>query len=137
MEQILVISAPNTAAVRQANCYMQIFNRGSKPISFDSSKSDITKILLNAKDETVIINDCSIIDDDGRRNEMLRHIITVSDSNDCQPHNLAIYSANAQSLLSAEKKICLTLPDDFAVSITKTEEAEMCKALNSMTNYII
>ncbi|MCM1219996.1 MAG: hypothetical protein NC548_36450 [Lachnospiraceae bacterium] len=137
MEQILAISASNPMAVRQANCYMQIFNRGSKPISFDSSKSDMTKAIINAKDETVIINDCNIIDDDGRRNEMLRHILTVNDSNDCQPHNLAIFSDNAQYLLPAEKKICLTLPDDFAVPMTKAEEAEMCSALNAVVNSMI
>lgn len=136
IQQILAISAPNQTAARQAAYYMQIFNRGSRLISFDSSKSDITKTLLHAKDETIIINDCSIIDNDNRRTEMLQHILTVDESNDCQPHNLAIFSFHAQYILPAEKKICLTLPENFAVSMTRAEEVEMCRALDSVVNYI-
>ncbi len=136
MEQNLVISAPNAAAVRLASYYLQIFNRGSNPLSFDSSKSDIRKALLHSKDETVVISDCSIIDNDARRTDMLQYILMTNDSNECQPHNLAIFSSHAQYILPAEKKICLTLPDDFAMPITKAEEIEMCRALDSVVNYI-
>ena len=136
LEQILVISAPDSTAVRQATNILQIFNRGEKTLSFDSSKSDIAKALIHSKDETVIINDCSLIDNDRRRTEMLQHILSVNDNNECQTHNLAIISSHAQFILPPEKKICLTLPDDFAVNMTKAEETEMCRALNSLVNMI-
>ena len=93
--------------------------------------------LLHAKDETVILSDRSIIDDDKKRTEMLQHILTENDNMDCQPHNLAIFSTHAQYLLPPEKKICLTLPKNFAPAMTTEEEAEMCDDLNYLVNIII
>lgn len=115
---------------------MQIFNRDTKPLTLCSNKSAVKTELLHAKDETVILSDRSIIDDDKKRTEMLQHILTENDSMDCQPHNLAIFSTHAQYLLPPEKKICLTLPENFAPAMTKEEEAEMCDDLNYLINTI-
>ena len=137
MERILTISAPDAASERFATLLMQIFNRGTKPLTLCSNKSAVKTELLHAKDETVILSDRSIIDDDKKRTEMLQHILTENDSMDCQPHNLAIFSTHAQYLLPPEKKICLTLPENFAPAMTKEEEAEMCDDLNYLVNFII
>lgn len=137
MERILTISAPDAASERFATLLMQIFNRGTKPLTLCSNKSAVKTELLHAKDETVILSDRSIIDDDKKRTEMLQHILTENDNMDCQPHNLAIFSTHAQYLLPPEKKICLTLPENFALAMTKEEEAEMCDDLNYLVNFII
>lgn len=136
MERILTISAPDAASERFATLLMQIFNRGTKPLTLCSNKSAVKTELLHAKDETVILSDRSIIDDDKKRTEMLQHILTENDNMDCQPHNLAIFSTHAQYLLPPEKKICLTLPENFALAMTKEEEAEMCDDLNYLINTI-
>lgn len=137
MERILTISAPDAASERFATLLMQIFNRGTKPLTLCSNKSAVRTELLHAKDETVILSDRSIIDDDKKRTEMLQHILTENDNMDCQPHNLAIFSTHAQYLLPPEKKICLTLPENFAPAMTTEEEAEMCDDLNYLVNFII
>ncbi len=137
MERILTISAPDAASERFATLLMQIFNRGTKPLTLCSNKRAVRTELLHAKDETVILSDRSIIDDDKKRTEMLQHILTENDNMDCQPHNLAIFSTHAQYLLPPEKKICLTLPENFALAMTKEEEAEMCDDLNYLVNIII
>ncbi|WP_456113184.1 hypothetical protein [Ruminococcus sp.] len=137
MERILTISAPDAASERFATLLMQIFNRGTKPLTFCSDKRAVRTELLHAKDETVILSDRSIIDDDKKRTEMLQYILTENDSMDCQPHNLAIFSTHAQYLLPPEKKICLTLPENFAPAMTKEEEAEMCDDLNYLVNIIV
>lgn len=137
MERILTISAPDAASERFATLLMQIFNRGTKPLTLCSNKSAVKMELLHAKDETVILSDRSIIDDDKKRTEMLQHILTENDNMDCQPHNLAIFSTHAQYLLPPEKKICLTLPENFAPAMTTEEEAEMCDDLNYLVNFII
>ena len=137
MERILTISAPDAASERFATLLMQIFNRGTKPLTLCSNKSAVKTELLHAKDETVILSDRSIIDDDKKRTEMLQHILTENDNMDCQPHNLAIFSTHAQYLLPPEKKICLTLPENFAPAMTTEEEAEMCDDLNYLVNFII
>ena len=137
MERILTISAPDAASERFATLLMQIFNRGTKPLTLCSNKSAMKTELLHAKDETVILSDRSIIDDDKKRTEMLQHILTENDNMDCQPHNLAIFSTHAQYLLPPEKKICLTLPKNFAPAMTTEEEAEMCDDLNYLVNIII
>lgn len=137
MERILTISAPDAASERFATLLMQIFNRGTKPLTLCSNKSAVKTELLHAKDETVILSDRSIIDDDKKRTEMLQHILTENDNIDCQPHNLAIFSTHAQYLLPPEKKICLTLLENFAPAMTKEEETEMCDDLNYLVNIIV
>ena len=137
MERILTISAPDAASERFATLLMQIFNRGTKPLTLCSNKGAVKTELLHAKDETVILSDRSIIDDDKKRTEMLQYILTENDNMDCQPHNLAIFSTHAQYLLPPEKKICLTLPENFALAMTKEEEAEMCDDLNYLVNIIV
>lgn len=137
MERILTISAPDAASERFATLLMQIFNRGTTPLNFCSSKSAVKTELLHAKDETVILSDRSIIDDDKKRTEILQHILTENNNMDCQPHNLAIFSTHAQYLLPPEKKICLTLTENFAPAMTKEEEAEMCDDLNYLVNIIV
>ena len=137
MERILTISAPDAASERFATLLMQIFNRGTKPLTLCSNKSAVKTELLHAKDETVILSDRSIIDDDKKRTEMLQHILTENDNMDCQPHTLAIFYTHAQYLLPPEKKICLTLPKNFAPAMTTEEEAEMCDDLNYLVNIII
>lgn len=137
MERILTISAPDAASERFATLLMQIYNRGTTPLTLCSDKRAVRTELLHAKDETVILSDRSIIDDDKKRTEMLQHILTENDSMDCQPHNLAIFSTHAQYLLPPEKKICLTLPENFALAMTKEEETEMCDDLNYLVNIII
>lgn len=67
MERILTISAPDAASERFATLLMQIFNRGTKPLTLCSNKSAVKTELLHAKDETVILSDRSIIDDDKKR----------------------------------------------------------------------
>lgn len=62
MERILTISAPDAASERFATLLMQIFNRGTKPLTLCSNKSAVKTELLHAKDETVILSDRSIID---------------------------------------------------------------------------
>ena len=67
MERILTISAPDAASERFATLLMQIFNRGTKPLTFCSDKRAVRTELLHAKDETIILSDRSIIDDDKKR----------------------------------------------------------------------
>ena len=68
MERILTISAPDAASERFATLLMQIFNRGTKPLTLCSNKRAVRTELLHAKDETVILSDRSIIDDDKKKN---------------------------------------------------------------------
>ena len=67
MERILTISAPDAASERFATLLMQIFNRGTKPLTLCSNKSAVKTELLHAKDETIILSDRSIVDDDKKR----------------------------------------------------------------------
>lgn len=67
IERILTISAPDAASERFATLLMQIFNRGTKPLTLCSNKSAVKTELLHAKDETIILSDRSIIDDDKKR----------------------------------------------------------------------
>ena len=85
MERILTISAPDAASERFATLLMQIFNRGTKPLTLCSNKSAVKKELLHAKDETVILSDRSIIDDDKKRTEMLQYDPNGNDNMDVSP----------------------------------------------------
>lgn len=135
--QKLVISSPDTDTTRQICYYLKIFSRGQLPISFDTNKAKIRKIFLNSKDETIIINDCSITDNEKRRTDMLQYVLSLDSDSESQPHNTAIISNTAQYLVPENQKICLNIGNDFYVEMTQAEEKEMCYALNCITRYFI
>ena len=137
LTQILAISSPDSNAARQAGYYMKIFNREDSAISFNTNKTKIRKTFCNSKDETIIINDCSIIHDEKRSIDMLQYILTLDCDSETQPHNTAIISDLAQYIIPEHQKICFNLGDEFYVEMTQAEEKEMCYALNCITNYII
>lgn len=137
MSQILAISSPDADSTRQACYYLKVFNRDKNVISFDTNKATIRKTFHNAKDETVIINDCSIVSNEKRRTEMLQYILTLDSDIETKPHNTAIISTIAQYLIPDNQKMCFTLSSDFYKEMTQEQEKEMCYALDCITRYII
>lgn len=137
ISQILVISSPNADSTRQSCYYLKVFNRDKNVISFDTNKTMIRKTFHNAKDETVIINDCSIVNNEKRRAEMLQYVLTLDTDSETNPHNTAIISSFAQYLIPENQKICLNLESDFYIEMSQEQEKEMCYALDCITRYII
>lgn len=137
MSQILTISSPNADVTRQACYYFKTFNRDKNVISFDTNKATIRKTFHNAKDETVIVNDCSIVSNEKRRSEVLQYVLTLDTDSEAKPHNTAIISTLAQHIIPDNQKICLSLSNDFYTEMTQQQEKEMCYALDCLTRYII
>lgn len=136
-KQIVVISYPNTDSARQAAFFLQGFNRGQTPISFDTNKAKIRRVFQSTKDDTIVINDCNIIDNEARRNEALHYILALHEDNETLPHCTAILSNFASSVLEKDNKIYISLSDDFYTEMTQEEEHKMCYALNCITRYLI
>ncbi len=137
MSQILVIFSSNADIIRQICYYLKIFSRDKNVISFDTNKATIRKTFHNSKDETVIINDCSIVDNEKRRSEILQYVLTLDTDSETQPHNTVIISVIAQCLMHKNQKICINPDSDFYNEMTQEQEKEMCYALDCITRYII
>lgn len=137
LTQILSISSPNSDVTRQACYYMKIFNRKSTPLSFNTNKTKIRKIFYNSKDETNIITDTNIAVDENRIADIILYINVLNSDSETPPHNTAIFSDFACCFLPSDKKISLSLENDFYIEMTQSEEFEMCYALNCITRYII
>lgn len=136
MTQLLTVSASNSEAAKQATYYLKVYNRLQSPLTFGANKTAITKRLLHAKDETIVILERNI-DDTSRRSEIIQHILSFHTDSACQPHNTVIFSPHAHYLLPSESRFCLTLPDDFSVPMTAAEEQKLCHALDCLTRYCI
>lgn len=135
MEQYLVVSAPDFNSSSQVAIYMKLFDREIPPLSFDDTKKSIQDYFSTARDETFIITDCSNIDNQKRRSDILS-LISVLEKQSL-PHNTAVISAAAQFLIPAEKKICLSLSKDFYSDISQTEKHKMCTELDKITCHFI
>lgn len=92
--------------------YSKIYGRETAPLSFDDTKKSIQDYISTARDETFVITDCSNVDNQKRRSDILSLISELEKQS--LPHNTAVISTAAQFLIPAEKKICLSLSKDFS-----------------------
>lgn len=137
ISQILALDAPDSDIIRQACYYLQLYNREKNVITFDSNKATIRRTFHEANDETVIIKDCSIIDNDKRRMDVLNYVLELNSDAESSPHNTVIISPFAQYMIPSSDSICLTLDSDFYTKMSKEEELTMCCDLSRLTRYLL
>lgn len=135
--QILVIDSSNPNATRQACYYLKLYSREKPVLTFETNKTTLRKEFHGAKDETIIVEDCGINRKDNHLEQLLQNILTFERDSETQPHNTAIISPFAQYIIPRSQKMCMTLDDDFYISMTTEEEIEMCHALDRITRTII
>ncbi len=135
MGQYLIISSPDFNSSRLVTMYLKIYDRSNLPFSFDDTKKSIQDYFCTARDETFVISECSDINNQKRRSEILSLISSLEKQS--QPHNTVIISTAAQFMIPAEKKICLSLSKDFYADIPQTEEHTMCIALDEIIYHFI
>ncbi|MDE6005889.1 MAG: hypothetical protein K2G88_10990 [Oscillospiraceae bacterium] len=102
MEQFLVISSTDYNDTKYASMYLKLYDRNKPSLSFDDSKPTIQEEFFTSRDETIVISECTNIDNQSRREDILQLILSLD--NKAQPHNTAIISTAAQYILPPEKK---------------------------------
>lgn len=110
--QILVIDSPNPDVTRQVCYYIKLYDRIKLVMTFETNRAMLRKEFYNAKDETVVIEDCGINRKDTHLEQLLQNILTFNRDSQTQPHNTAIISPFAQYTIPENQKICITLDDD-------------------------
>ena len=135
MEQFLVISSTDYNYTKYASMYLKLYDRNKPSLSFDDSKPMIQKAFSTSRDETIVISECTNIDNQSRREDILRLILSLDSQ--AQPHNTAIISTAAQYILPPEKKICMTLNGLFPGGLTPEEEKRLCTSLNDISRHFI
>lgn len=135
MEQFLIISSPDYNDTKYASMYLKLYDRNKSPLNFDDSKPTIQKAFSTSRDETIVISECKNIDNQSRREDILRLILSLDSK--AQPHNTAIISTAAQYILPPEKKICITLNELFPGGLIPEEENSLCSSLNNISRHFI
>lgn len=135
MEQFLVISSNDYNDTKYASMYLKLYDRNKPPLSFDDSKPMIQKVFSTSRDETIVISECTNIDNQSRRKDMLKFILSLDSQ--AQPHNTAIISTAAQYILPPEKKICMILNELFPGGLTPEEENNLFNSLNDISRHFI
>lgn len=135
MEQFLVISSTDYNDAKYASMYLKLYDRNKPSLSFDDSKPMIQKAFATSRDETIVISECTNIDNQSRREDILQLILSLDSK--AQPHNTAIISTAAQYILPPEKKICMTLNGLFPGGLTPEEENNLFNSLNDISRHFI
>ena len=135
MEQFLVISSTDYNDAKYASMYLKLYDRNKPSLSFDNSKPMIQKAFATSRDETIVISECTNIDNQSRRKDMLKLILSLDSQ--AQPHNTAIISTAAQYILPPEKKICIALNKLFPDGLTPEEENNLFNSLNDISRHFI
>lgn len=135
MEQFLVISSTDYNDAKYASMYLKLYDRNKPSLSFDDSKPMIQKAFATSRDETIVISECTNIDNQSRRKDMLKLILSLDSQ--AQPHNTAIISTAAQYILPPEKKICIALNKLFPDGLTPEEENNLFNSLNDISRHFI
>lgn len=135
IEQFLVISSTDYNNAKYASMYLKLYDRNKPSLSFDYSKPMIQKAFATSRDETIVISECTNIDNQSRREDILQLILSLDSK--AQPHNTAIISTAAQYILPPEKKICITLNRLFPDGLIPEEEKRLCTSLNDISRHFI
>lgn len=132
-KQLLVITFNKPIDKHILSC-LQVFNRPNlTSIPLDSTKKTINDALATSNDETIILSDCTIIDDNKKRQDSLdivyKNLMHMDKLK--TKHNIAIISNKASYILPSKNIFCLSMPtniiileDDYLKTYSQTFESQ-------------
>lgn len=133
---ILVISAYNADSEALVSCILKCYNCNKPPKSLTISKTELTRLLNESKDETVVLIDDTTSESKVKRSSSLDVICSERSNEKYKPHNTAIISKTIQHQLPGGKALVLDIDETFG-NISAKERSELCKYLNTMTRFFI
>lgn len=134
---ILSVSFASNEARQLAGIYLKTYDRKLQPKSLTMSKYELTSLLNNNKDETVVFIDDTVCETCSKRLNSIDTILGYKSSTDCKPFNLAVISNEIQYHLPQGTGIQIELDENFGKDYSDEDRYELSNALNEMTRYFV
>lgn len=137
ISNILVVSTNNLDSEAMASCMLKTYNRTQPPKPLTMSKTELTQLLSESKDETIVLIDDTTSESKVKRSSSLDVICSERSSEKYKPHNIAILSKTIQHLLPSGKALVLDIEEGFGANITGAERNQLCNHLDAMTRIFV
>ncbi|MGN0629948.1 MAG: ATP-binding protein [Ruminococcus sp.] len=134
---ILSVSFASNEARKLAGIYLKTYDRILQPKSLTVSKYELTKVLNNSKDETVVFIDDTVSETCSKRLNSIDTILGYKSNADCKPFNIAVISKEIHYHLPQDTGIHIELDEDFGKEYSDGDRYELSIALNEMTRHFV
>lgn len=134
---ILSVSFAGNEARQLAGIYLKTYDRKIQPKSLTMSKYELTSLLNNSKDETVVFIDDTVSETCGKRLNSIDTILGYKSNADCKPFNLAVISNEIQYYLPQGTGIHIEPDENFGKEYSDEDRYELSNVLDEMTRYFV
>lgn len=134
---ILSVSFASSEARQLAGICLKTYDRNIQPKSLTMSKYELTILLNNSKDETVVFMDDTVCETSGKRLNSIDTILSYKSSTYCKPFNIAVISNEIQYHLPQGMGIHIELDERFGKDYSDEDRYELSIMLNEMTRYFV
>lgn len=134
---ISVISSHHPDSEALACSIIKTYNCHKPPTSLTISKTELTRILNESKDETVVFIDDTTSESKVKRSSSLDVICSERSNEAYKPHLTAILSKTIQHQLPSGRALVLEIDENFGTGISTAERNQLCDDFNAMTRIFI
>lgn len=134
---ISVISSHHPDSEALARSIIKTYNCHKPPTSLTISKTELTRLLNESKDETVVFIDDTTSESKVKRSSSLDVICSEHSNEAYKPHLTAIISKTIQHQLPGGRALVLEIDENFGAGISAAERSQLCESLNAMTRIFI
>lgn len=132
---ILSVSFASNEARQLAGIYLKTYDRKLQPKSITMNNYELTNVLNNSKDETVVFIDNTVCETSGKRLNSIDTILSYKSSTNCKPFNIAFISNEIQYHLPQGTGIQIELDESFGKDYSDEDRYELSITLDEMTRY--
>ena len=134
---VLTAAAQDADGEALANVFLTTYDRCKAPHSLTMTKTELTKLLRAAKDETVVLCDDSTAESNVKRTSAVDTILRIRSDENYKPHHIAILSRTIHHFIPAERVLPLEMENSFGKGISAAERCQLGHSLAGMRRYFV
>lgn len=132
---ILSVSFLSIEAKQLIGIFLKTYNRDKQPYSLTMSNYELTNVLKQSKDETVVLIDDTVSETCNKRIKAIDSILNFKSDIACKAFNVAFISNEIQHYLPQEMGIFLETSENFGKEYSEKEHFELSNNLDEMMRY--
>lgn len=133
---ILTVAAQDADGEVLASVFLSTYDRCKPPRSLTMTKTELTKLLRAAKDETVVLIDDTTSESNVKRSSSLDTVLGIRSDEAYKPHNVAILSRTIHHFIPGERALPLELEEGFGKGVQTVQRCKLSQSLAEMYRYL-
>ena len=134
---ILTVAAQDADGEALASVCLGTYDRCKPPRSLTMTKTELTRQLCAAKDETIVLYDDTTAESNVKRSSAVNTVLRIRSDEKYKPHNIAILSRTIHHFIPVERVLPLEMENGFGKGISAAERCQLGQSLSEMSCYLV